>query len=224
MNGSKAPCRPTHRRRLARSRSSVTRACLTAALSALWLPACDGDDETTPSEPEAASCPDFNPKAGVKHAVSGNNGSFTDHCDENGDLVQYGCALTSQTLCEGEYCTEVWSQSDEVEPTTVACGGTCHDGMCIGRCPSDGSAVEFESVSMDGSASVRSLETARLLACQLTNHTFASEDELPKFLAGPLTVWIVSLGEPLCLPGNPGEMVFHENPSDPMPGWDCVGI
>ncbi len=107
-------------------------ALLALALPPLSLSACSGDDEES-SDPVAASCPGFYPEADVKHEVTGRHGSFIDHCDNDGNLVEYGCLLTSQTLCEGPYCREIWSQADEVEPTTLDCDGTCHDGVCIDR-------------------------------------------------------------------------------------------
>jgi len=178
------------------------------------------DDQGAGADPVPASCPDFQAQVGTKHVVTGSNGSLTDHCDDNGDLVEHECVLVSQTLCEGEYCQEIWSQSDEVSSTTVACAGTCSDGVCLGRCPSEGSQVVFEAISMDGSASVRSLETGELMSCQIRDHTFASEAELDPFLTGELTL-AFGPGQPLCLPGNPARVYFIDGSGQPVPRWDC---
>ncbi len=62
-----------------------------------------------------------------------------------------------------------------------------------------------------------------LLSCQLSNHTFESEDELAKFLAGELTVHLLGGQDHLCLPGNPDQMSFLDGTSQSMPDWDCVG-
>ena len=193
-----------------------------APLSGLGCSNVDAETVAT-IDPVPASCPDFTPEAGIKHEVSGRLGTFTDHCDANGDLVEYQCLLVSQTLCEGEYCSEVWSKSDEVEPSLILCGGTCHDGRCVSRCPSNGSQVEFQAISMDGSATVASLETGGLLSCQLSNHTFESEEELEKFMAGALTVDLLGGQDHLCLPGNPDQMTFIDGTTQTMPSWDCIG-
>jgi hypothetical protein len=67
----------------------------------------------------------------VRHTVSGLNGTFTDICDENGDLVQYYCDIYREWDLNylGGY------QTGDVVSGIMDCDGTCQDGVCTSLCP-----------------------------------------------------------------------------------------
>jgi hypothetical protein len=86
----------------------------------------------------------------------GTNGSFTDACDESGNLVEHSCELApcisarvavpfGGTSGAGGISA---CPTGRVVSTTIDCGGHCEDGACFGWCAEQGG--QFEVTSVDG--------------------------------------------------------------------------
>lgn len=81
----------------------------------------------------------------VQSAATGTNGAFTDHCDADGNLVEYGCEML--TMCD-EVTGNCWAElTGAVDERTVDCGGTCSDGACFQWCLKPEDSVRFETVA-----------------------------------------------------------------------------
>lgn len=120
--------------------------------SATGSSATSSDDSgTTEVECEVVD-PLTDPTPGVlpdptkRRTVNGANGSFTDECDANGNLVEYVCETVNE--CgpgPNPACNN--AQTGDVVSEMFDCAGTCQDGTCVARCPSEGDEVEYIEVA-----------------------------------------------------------------------------
>lgn len=105
----------------------------------------------------------------IRRAVSGSNGTYTDHCDGDGNLVEYACESIGRECWDVEESARPPAgaprppapcgprQTGDVTRHTVDCSGHCRNGSCAGRCPNFGdpilpvrhqmSAIRFTAVS-----------------------------------------------------------------------------
>jgi hypothetical protein len=83
------------------------------------------------------------PSYDVLNDTQGENGTFVDMCDAEGNLVEYVCQYTPTTPQDpGQY-------TGDVIPTMVNCGGKCTDGTCYvsKSCPEGNDEVTWVSAS-----------------------------------------------------------------------------
>jgi hypothetical protein len=74
--------------------------------------------------------------------VTGANGTFSDLCAADGNLLEYVCE--AETLCEGDINPACYTfQTGSVVAKTVDCVGSCMDGTCAARCPVTGDHVKY---------------------------------------------------------------------------------
>ncbi len=98
--------------------------------------------------------------ASVASTTVGENGSFTDTCDENGNLVEYVCEMAPCTVqriipATGGQGTGGTSAclpmaSGQVVPLSIDCAGHCRDGACFGWCASFGDTFTVTAVAANG--------------------------------------------------------------------------
>lgn len=97
---------------------------------------------------------------GAVDVFQGTNGTFTDHCDNAGNLVTYTCESTTEWVCDELECYD-----EEGEDTGVAlelpmdCGGTCTAGTCESRCPHTGDVMQYLGPIGGGQYKVKNLTT-----------------------------------------------------------------
>lgn len=104
------------------------------------------------------------PKANVKETYSGTNGASTDAC-EDGYLVQYACE-TETVLDHTDLSSSVFGTGVVIR-RTVDCGGRCADGACPNVCPTHGDALRYLSVEANGDATLESLVSGWIYACDI---------------------------------------------------------
>lgn len=95
--------------------------------------------------------------------LSGTNGTFTDKCDENGNLIEYMCV--EETRCDPATnpCTGWWT--GEVRPQNFDCQGTCQKGQCDMGCPDINNEIEILSIDGPTSMTLEDLTTGSRYAC-----------------------------------------------------------
>lgn len=109
------------------------------------------------------------PNPEVSHTHTGSNGTFADHCDAEGNLVDYECEAMPAPC--GPPPNGCWDrpliQTGRVIPLpqTVDCSGTCRNARCDGRCPQQGDQITFEGLDADGRQTVRNDTDGRTYAC-----------------------------------------------------------
>ena len=64
----------------------------------------------------------------TRGTIEGANGTFTDECNAEGNLIEYQCAF--ETVCGGMECAPY--PTGQVLPSTIDCNGACQDGVCDG--------------------------------------------------------------------------------------------
>jgi hypothetical protein len=96
-------------------------------------------------------------------AVTGDNGTFTDHCDEDGNLVEYVCEETMS--CGPDFCEPF--VTGQVIEQAIDCKGTCLSGACDLGCPDEGIEVSIAAVDAAGVTTLND-------AASGTNYTCAS--------------------------------------------------
>lgn len=104
------------------------------------------------------------------HTIEGTNGSFTNVCDDQGNLVNYGC----ERACETPGCSPV--QTGKVIPWNLDCSGHCVNATCDDRCPVTGQKVEFGEKDSSGNVLVQNLGDARSYICSLIVQVSATFD------------------------------------------------
>jgi hypothetical protein len=106
----------------------------------------------------------------TRSVTQGVNGSFTDSCDENGNLVEYMCEQTGCGFPQGSNTGTAIvlpclpAQSGKVVPIAVDCGGRCDKGACLQWCPSYGDSITVGSVS-GGQVVIKDAERAAVYTC-----------------------------------------------------------
>lgn len=81
----------------------------------------------------------------VVNVTTGSNGTFTDKCDTDGNLIEYVCGFFPPTPQESGRFT------GEVVPNMIDCGGKCQDGACYvsKNCPKADDVVTWVSASAE---------------------------------------------------------------------------
>lgn len=100
-----------------------------------------------------------------RETYEGDNGSFTDTCDDGGNLIAYGCDGTYETT--GPQATRYYRTNGSVTSTTIDCGGRCVSGACPDSCPALADPLNYTSVAADGSVTLVDLSTGWSYACEL---------------------------------------------------------
>lgn len=101
----------------------------------------------------------------VRSTAEGTNGSFTDSCDEDGNLVEYSCELgpcVSARIAvpyagrggypQGGSGGLPTCQTGMVVSRTIECGGRCEEGTCFGWCAGQGAVFEVTDVTAERAA------------------------------------------------------------------------
>lgn len=150
----------------------------------------------------AASCPGFSATPFVAHELTAANGTFRDHCDDAGNLVEYSCAsLCTGTDSHGE-CITAYNASDQAVESRVDCGGTCADAVCESRCPAAGMQVVVTQVNADRSMIWESKSSGQRWTCIENTCTYPPALGETITLEGPLAP------SDLCAPGRPDVIRF----------------
>jgi len=115
---------------------------------ALGLLACNLETPVEVCEPGAATASTSDVE--LRQSWTGGNGSYTDHCDANGNLVEYGC--DAQVVCSlpFSHVPPDIERTGEVVATAVDCNGSCSEGACRSSCPDVGDIVTY--LEVDASA------------------------------------------------------------------------
>jgi hypothetical protein len=122
--------------------------------------------------------------------VVGSNGTFVDHCDGDGNLVEYVCE--TELVCAGginPVCTAY--ETGSVSSELFDCVGTCEVGSCEARCPEIGDDVTYLSVPDATTATFVSESDGREYQCDLI---FGPEDTCNAAGRVGQTHTIISLG------------------------------
>jgi len=107
-------------------------------------------------------------KSDVREATTGENGTLTDSCDTDGNLLQTFCDGASESVGDGsDPGATVYRANGKVVTETVDCGGRCVDGVCPDSCPKQGDSLRYASVSSDGSATLDDETSGWSYDCQL---------------------------------------------------------
>jgi hypothetical protein len=102
----------------------------------------------------------------VMQSVTGTNGTFSDTCDAQGDLVQYVCEV--ETVCgPGPNPACETKLTGKVVEENVDCNGGCAGGACDGRCPAYGQQLTYLSVDADGNVTLENSVDQRKYDCVL---------------------------------------------------------
>jgi hypothetical protein len=141
------------------------------------LPYCDGNRCVGPAVtvtcvPNAPQASYPNPE--VRHTRSGINGTFSDHCDSNGNLIDYECegALPPCNPALNGCDVPLVNTGRVIQlPKVVDCLGTCRDGRCDSRCPQQGDVVTFTDRSPDGREILRNDTDGRSYVCSVEQGT-----------------------------------------------------
>jgi hypothetical protein len=99
-----------------------------------------------------------------KKGIEGDNGTFVDECDANGNLVEYVCDVVTECGPPPNPDCETY-QTGQVIPMEFDCDGTCVDGTCVSRCPDFGDMLEY--IAVGPTVVFRNLEDSRLYSCNL---------------------------------------------------------
>lgn len=106
----------------------------------------------TPSAPGAqpqldVTCPTHGRTAVDQVArYTGDNGTFVDHCDADGNLVRYACGMTSDWVCNDWECYTDMQPNSTVVEEKVDCAGKCNAGRCTSFCPATGDVIRYDGV------------------------------------------------------------------------------
>jgi hypothetical protein len=118
------------------------------------------------------------PNPGVSHTFSGNNGTFADSCDANGNLLGYQCERTTVPCTKPPNCPPDLIYTGNVVPSSqlVDCSGTCRAAHCDGRCPEQGDQLTFDGLDTDGREIVHNDSDGRTYACRTAPPTAGGFD------------------------------------------------
>jgi hypothetical protein len=90
--------------------------------------------------------PGSEPNPEQRRTVTGENGTLSDECDQNGNLLEYVCEVVTE--CgpgPNPECNN--RQTGDVVPQMFDCAGGCVDGTCVARCPEEGDPVGYVEVA-----------------------------------------------------------------------------
>ncbi len=99
----------------------------------------------------------------ARQSFSGTNGTFTDSCDENGDLTAYECEFEQVPDGDGTFP----KGTGAVAQTTIPCDGACVGGTCVGACAQPGDKMQIVSSDDSGNATLEDEATHWSYACQV---------------------------------------------------------
>jgi hypothetical protein len=186
-------------------------------------PEGDGDgDESGETGEQPAFCekdgdadnPSFatQPDPEHQHTVTGENGSFTDECDRNGNLLEYVCEVISECVDPPNPICNYYQSGDAVA-LMFDCAGTCMDGTCVARCPDFGDILEY--VAIDGDAVTLSNQNdGRSYDCVLSfdNASDSYDCSTEPTVGATTVVGSLGLGGPWCT----GTQAFNVGTGDPQ--------
>jgi hypothetical protein len=86
----------------------------------------------------------------LRQSWTGDNGTYTDHCDVNGNLVEYRCGSPAVCVGVGDHLPVRSEGTGAVVATEVDCNGSCSEGACRSRCPDFDDVVTY--LDIDGVA------------------------------------------------------------------------
>jgi hypothetical protein len=158
-----------------------------------------------------ASC--TNPDSGTfaveyetRGTTVGQNGSFSDECDADGDLVEYGCEVDSSTCMFPNPSPGCYRVTGRVAPAMIDCGGTCEAGACASLCAHTGDEFTYESIDRTtGAATLRNLNREAVYVCELTWDRTTDEFDCTADPSVGDTTAVVAFGAAttFCLSGEP---------------------
>jgi hypothetical protein len=96
----------------------------------------------------------------------GDNGTFEDACDADGNLIEYVCE--TQEMCEGfpnPACTTFLTGN--VIEQLLNCSGHCVDATCEARCPAFDDIVRYLSIDASGNPELLNVTDGRNYSCDL---------------------------------------------------------
>ncbi len=94
------------------------------------------------------------------------NGTFSDECDSSGDLIDYKCESTQQSVGGGsDPGAAIYTVTGMVTSVSIPCGGGCVSGTCVGVCPELGDTMRFVSIDAESNAVLEDLRTGWRYAC-----------------------------------------------------------
>lgn len=99
----------------------------------------------------------------IENQVDGTNGTFTDVCTSDGNLVDYSCQIIDKA-----HGPPYFVYSGAVVASFYDCGGACKAGACISRCPEMGQALSFETSVTNGTVFVRNQDEGRRYECVIS--------------------------------------------------------
>ncbi|MFT3765809.1 MAG: hypothetical protein QM820_09860 [Minicystis sp.] len=200
-------------------------ACGSAVLFALTMAvACGGGGNVNAV---AKSCPDgWDADPEVAEAFSGSNGTFEDACDENGNLIQYGCGSKEVWTCSDWECYDEPETTDEVVSRTIDCAGTCQNGACPSLCPKDNTSIVFESLDGTAHGIIREVGTENRWDCDAISISSITPEGLGEYLDAPsLTVDRSAWGPgQLCLKATPGHFMIKGPTLVAPTHWTCFRL
>ena len=162
-----------------------------------------GGEASADEEGEVFDCessPGVNVDPEAVGTVTGTNGTLTDTCDENGNLLEYECETT--LMCDGVPNPACWNEyPGSVVPREIDCGGECVAGTCARDCPDIGDSVTFQAFETDGAATIE--KDGRLYQCELLFDRADDGIDCATEYSLDETVEIVSIGitDSLCTTG-----------------------
>lgn len=169
----------------------------------------------------AGTCSDPDgPDPTVRATTVGANGTFTDSCDTNGNLIEYTCEMICN--CCPNPDPSCFVQTGNVVPQTFDCVGTCVEGACVSRCPHDGDALQFSSGDPSGNAQIKNLSDGSSYSCKLIFDATGGYN-CTSATAG-LTATIVSLGiSSFCPVGSTGNIgIAPQGYTDEQCAYQCT--
>jgi len=174
------------------------------------------------------------------NVIDATAGHFEDHCDANGDLVQYQCELTYiydpnclyplsaavDTTLDGvgpspavavPICTTVPVPTGNVIETDSACAGRCQDATCPNECPDYDEKVTYLSIDRNtGAAQFSFPRFDKTLDCELIFDRDTDDYDCVLDPQPDREVDIPSLGlsSSYCLEGNIGNIGIDDPTHD----------
>ena len=134
----------------------------------------------------------------------GQNGSFTDACDAQGNLIEYICEVDSSGCTYPNPPINCQRITGNVTPVIVNCSGTCNAGACSSYCTHPNDVLAYQSVDRATGATTLSNPTRdAVYVCELIwDRETADYDCAANPVIGG-TAAAVSFGNAtlLCLPG-----------------------
>jgi hypothetical protein len=137
------------------------------------------------------------PNPEVSHTYRGTNGAFSDHCDTDGNLIDYECETMPAPCGPGPNgCSGSDINTGRVVPLPqiVDCAGTCRAARCDGRCPMQGDQVTFNGLGADGREIVHNDTDGRTYACAVDTSSEPASNVDCAEVPGGQTGYVQGLG------------------------------